>query len=94
MCTPQLANFFRSMKDDNRMTATHISLYTALFARWESSNFQSPVAFTRRELMEAAKINGLATYHRCMKDLNDFGYVQYRPSFNPAIGSRVFFLAV
>lgn len=40
--------------------------------------------------MRGAKIFGLATYHKCIKDLNDFGYISYQPSYNPRVGSRVY----
>ena len=39
--------------------------------------------------MEVAKISGLATFHKCIEDLNDFGYIQYLPSYNPATSSQV-----
>jgi hypothetical protein len=32
--------------------------------------------------MEAAKIIGLATYHRCTKELHTYGYISYLPSYN------------
>lgn len=41
-----------------------------------------------------AETSGLATNHKCIKDLTDFGYIQYQPSFNPAIGSKVVLLKV
>ena len=44
--------------------------------------------------MEVAKISGLATYHKCMKDLVEFGYIQYDPSYNPAVNSQVRLLKV
>ena len=47
------------------------------------------VDFKRQELMEMAKIIGLATYHRCIRDLDRFGYIRYQPSFNPDIRSQV-----
>ncbi len=40
--------------------------------------------------MEVAKISGLATYHKCIKDLHDYGYIQYEPSYNPAVSSQVY----
>ena len=42
--------------------------------------------------MEGAKINGLATFHKCIKDLNEFGYIRYLPSRNPTVSSQVVFL--
>ena len=43
--------------------------------------------------MEAAKINGLATYHKCIRELHEYGYIDYHPSYNAAICSQVTMLA-
>lgn len=42
--------------------------------------------------MESAKINGLATYHKAIKDLSHFGYIRYIPSYNPAKENRAYLL--
>ena len=39
--------------------------------------------------MKIAKIGGIATYHKCMKDLVSSGYILYQPSFHPGLGSLV-----
>jgi len=90
----ELTNFYSAIRDDNRISTTHISLYMALFQFYNQNQFRNPVRITRSNLMYAAKINGLATYHKCIKDLADFGYIHYVPSFNPAIGSVVNLLKV
>jgi hypothetical protein len=90
----ELTSFYDAIGDDNRIGTTHISLYMALFQLYNLKQFCNPVDITRASLMEAAKISGPATYHKCIKDLHDFGYIQYMPSFNPAICSRVFLLKV
>ena len=40
--------------------------------------------------MRISKISAKATYHKCIKDLHNFGYIQYLPSFNPFKGSLVY----
>ncbi len=85
----ELTNFFLAIRDDNRIGTSHISLYMALFQFYNLNGFQNPVLITRAAVMELSKIWGLATYHRCIKDLDNFGYIEYRPSFNPAIRSAV-----
>ncbi len=85
----ELTSFYSAIRDDHRIGASHISLYMALFQYYNLNGFENPIHITRANIMEAAKINGLATYHKCIKDLNDFGYIQYLPSFNPAINSEV-----
>lgn len=90
----ELTNFYSAIREDHRIGISHISLYMALFQFYNLNQFRNPVGITRAAVMEVAKISGLATYHRCIKDLADFGYIQYKPSFNPAIGSQVFLLKV
>ena len=82
--------FYKAIADEPRIGATHISLYMALFQQCYKKQFQSPFDITRRELMELAKISGRATYHKCMKDLVDCGFIKYLPSCNPALKSQVF----
>ena len=64
----------------------------ALFVRWQDKGFVGPVCFRRCELMEAVKISGIATYHKCLKDLADFGYFRYIPSYNPAVTNLAYLL--
>jgi replication initiation and membrane attachment protein DnaB len=90
----ELTNFYSAIRDDPRIGATHISLYMALFQFYNLNQFRNPVRITRGAVMGAAKINGLATYHRCIKDLANFGYIQYLPSYNPSINSQVYLLKI
>ena len=85
----ELTNFYAVIGDDPRIGATHISLYMALFQFYNLNGFQNPVEITRASVMKVAKINGIATFHKCIKDLADYGYIQYKPSCNPAINSQV-----
>ncbi|WP_232778327.1 hypothetical protein [Salegentibacter sediminis] len=39
--------------------------------------------------MALAKIRSRTTYHKLLKDLKNWGYLQYHPSNNPQIGSLV-----
>lgn len=85
-----LAGFFDRVAVDERLNPTHVSMYVSLFQFWNASRFQNPISISRNELMKVSKISAKATYHKCMKELNDFGYLQYRPSYNPFKGSLVF----
>lgn len=85
-----LAGFFNRVAGDERLNPTHISMYVSLFQFWNASRFQNPISISRNELMKVSKISAKATYHKCMKELNDFGYLQYRPSYNPFKGSLVY----
>jgi hypothetical protein len=87
-----LVMFYQCVKEDYRIGATHISLYGALYYFFIISDFQNPLPIKRKLVMECAKICGLATYHKCIKDLKEFGYIEYLPSFNPSKNSLVYFL--
>jgi len=84
-----LTGFFDRIIQDRNLNPTHISLYIALFQFWNINRFQNPISITRDEVMRISKISSKATYHKCMKDLNDKGYVKYEPSYNPYKGSMV-----
>lgn len=85
-----LAGFFDRVAADERLNPTHISMYVSLFQFWNTSRFKNPISISRNELMRVSKISAKATYHKCMKELNDFGYLKYKPSFNPFKGSLVY----
>lgn len=86
----QLSGFFQRVATDNRLNPTHVSLYMAIFQFWNAERFQNPVSISRQELMRISKISAKATYHKCIKDLHTYGYIQYLPSFNPFKGSLVY----
>jgi len=86
----QLSGFFQKVAVDERLNPTHVSLYMAVFQFWNSERFQNPVTISRQELMRISKISAKATYHKCIKDLHNFGYIQYIPSYNPFKGSLVY----
>lgn len=86
----QLSGFFQRVSKDSRLNPTHVSLYMAIFQFWNAGHFRNPVTISRQELMKISKISAKATYHKCIKDLHNFGYIQYLPSFNPFKGSLVY----
>jgi hypothetical protein len=89
MQVSELTRFYEAIQEDNRILPSHIAVYMALFQCWQLNDFQDPVAVVRRQVMQRAKISGLATYHRCIRDLHTYGYINYQPSYNPAKPSFV-----
>lgn len=85
-----LRAFYEAILKDVRIGATHISLYMALFHKWGLDHFENPIAFTSHEIMPLAKIDSRATYHKCLRDLVECGYIRYIPSCNPFLKSIVF----
>ena len=77
------SKWIKRMGRDERLMASHMSLFTALFIHFQRNRFASPFPVTRAGLMACSRIASIATYHKCMKELNDFGYIRYEPSFSP-----------
>src|SRR5665648_1004660 len=84
-----LSGFFVRLADDERMTPYHISLYLALFQQWNLERFADHFAISRSEMMQVSRIGSVNTYARCMKELEQWGYIRYAPSSNLHTGSRV-----
>jgi len=80
---------FIELSKDDRVTVWHVSIYMALFYRWHSNTYKKPISITRREIMKLAHIGSIATYHKCIKELQQFGFIEYVPSFNPSLGSQI-----
>ncbi|HLX91319.1 MAG TPA: hypothetical protein VKR32_06530 [Puia sp.] len=89
MFVPELAAFYERIVRDNRVTVTHISLYMAMFHIWNLAAYSSPISVSRSQLMRLSKIASRTTYHNHMKELVDFGYIKYIPSYHPVLGSQV-----
>ncbi len=84
-----LTGFFNKSNQDHSINPTHISLYLALFQRWNLNRFKNPIIISRGEMMVTSKIKSKATYHKCMRELHEKKYIVYKPSFNPYEGSEV-----
>ena len=79
----QLNAVFPMFYDDARLKNSHIGLYMALFFYWNLHRFETVFFANRTELMAMAKIGSRSTYHRLIKDLHDWEYIEYVPSKNP-----------
>ncbi len=60
---------FMELSNDDRVTVWHVSIYMALFYRWHVNAYKNPVSITRREIMKLAHIGSIATFHKCIKEL-------------------------
>jgi hypothetical protein len=87
-----ICRFVERAGEDPRMGPSHISLYLAILFVYRSSGYYSPVSIYSRTLMKLAKFSSAGTYHRCIGDLRDGGFIRYVPSYNPVLGSLVYVL--
>ncbi len=85
----QISGFINSLVSDIRLRPIHIALSTALCHAWIASRFQQPYSVSRSQLMQASRIHSKATYHKILRELQSFGYVEYHPSYHPVKASSV-----
>jgi hypothetical protein len=86
-----LSRFFAAIARDPRISFTHISLFAALVQYRQEHGFDNPVQFFSHQIMRLAKISGTATYARIIRELDEYGYIRYEPSYNRNQGSKIYF---
>ncbi|WP_130855672.1 hypothetical protein [Olivibacter jilunii] len=84
-----LKDFFQSIEKDGRIGVSHIGIFTALVQFWQTHNYDLPIQAFSHQIMPLAKIASTNTYHRCIRDLNAYGYIHYEPSYKRNQGSKV-----
>ncbi len=84
-----LRGFYLRLESDDKITPHHVSLYMALFQLWNRNRFRGRFEVNRQDLMSMSRIGSPHTYARCMKQLNDWGYIEYSPSSNRYSVSKV-----
>ena len=75
--------------DDERATSNHISIYLVLFKTANDNRFENPFPIYRPEVMKASKITSFSTYTRCLQQLHEWGYIKYKTSNNPKVGTLI-----
>lgn len=84
-----MMGFFECLIKDDRLLPSHISMYVSLFQFWSLNHFQNPFRICREIVMESSKIRSLATYHKCIRELHQAGFIIYSPSYNSFKGSLI-----
>ena len=84
-----MSGFFGRLSQEQLMTPFHVSLYMALFQLWNLNRFRNPFTISRDETMQLSRIGSANTYARCMKQLQEWGYIRYVSTANNYFGSHV-----
>lgn len=85
----QIRVSYRKANQDTGLLPSHVSLYFGLIWVWTSNNFANSFKVYRKELMHFSHISSIATYHKCIKELTAFGYIDYKSSYNYYEGCQV-----
>lgn len=87
-----LCDFLTAVEADPRINTAHISLYVSLWKKLKDTGTAEPLSFFRQDLMDLCKISSFNTYYKIIRQLHDYGYIKYIPSYNHFQGSKVYFL--
>lgn len=88
----EIREAYLNLIQDGRISVWHISMYTAFLYICLNNNCINPISVTRRTLMKSTHIRSIVTYHKCLKELQEWGYIHYVPSYNCYFKSRVLLL--
>lgn len=86
-----LSGFFSAIENDYRISITHIGIYAALVQYRQEKGFINPITAFSSDIMPIAKISSPVTYHKCIRELSEYGYIRYVPSFSRNLGSQIYF---
>jgi hypothetical protein len=84
-----LAAFFSAIEKDQRLGISHIGLYATLIWMWEKQGFKGPVNAYGKEVMHHSRIASTATYQKLVRQLVQYGYIRYKPSYYKGKASRI-----
>lgn len=81
--------FLRKAAQDDRLLPSHISLFMAMFYYSPGHEAEPLFQVSRKKLMRYSRIKSKATYHKCLRELVAYGYIEYQPSYDPYRASMV-----
>ena len=84
----QADQFLRKAANDDRLLPSHISLFMAMFY-YSPDKPGDHFQVSRKKLMRFSRIKSVATYHKCIKELVAYGYIDYQPSYDAYRASSV-----
>lgn len=83
---------YLALQRDKRLRSAHVALYYSLIIVRHKSQACSEFIITRKELVQLSRIGSIATYQKCIYELVHYGYIEYKPTFNSYIGTKVRFI--
>ena len=86
----QLSDFFKAIQNDPKIGPVHIGLYAALLHCYVINGCTNPIRAYSYEIMKLVKVSGRCTYVKCIKELDDWGYLTYHPTRKRMEKSRIY----
>lgn len=77
-----LQGFFEGIARDPRISCGHIGIYAALLQCWAAQQYRHPLTVFSHQVIGLAKLSSRDTYFRYVRQLSEYGYIRYEPSFS------------
>lgn len=74
---PLFKNVFELLDSDDRIKPKHITMYLAIFRRWNQLKFRQRFIINRSDFMIKFKFKSKESYAQALKELHQFGYIKY-----------------
>src|SRR5450432_47931 len=81
--------FMSLIEDDYRISHVHISIYASLWKLWIDEGRPNNVTLSMASFKKKCKISSCTTFYKTIRELHEYGYIDYSPSFNHNQGSCV-----
>lgn len=87
-----ITQYFKLLEEDSRLNVWHTAILVVILMMAVSQGRIRHVKVSRSKIMAKSHITTLPTYHKYFKELQDMGYICYRPSYHPGVRSEIDFL--
>jgi len=82
-------HIFEHLEKDIRINVWHMALILAIVRLADLQDNFTTIRVSRSVLMRLSHIRTLPTYHKYFKELQEFGYITYFPSYHPGFKSTL-----
>lgn len=85
----ELLIYLAVFEKDERLSVWHFALLTAILYLGYRQGQREIIKVSRRKIMSLSHINTLPTYHKYFRELQEMGYIKYKPSYHPGYRSEI-----
>jgi hypothetical protein len=84
-----LCRYFAHASQQPHFFPTHLSILIALVQCCNYQDVTLSFNVSRKKLMQFSRIKSVSTYHKNIRELTESGFIKYKPSWHPKLGSEV-----
>lgn len=86
----RLISFLLKISEYPNLFPSHRILLITLLSIYQQERYVIPFQIFRRKVKHVEKVLSIVTYHKCIKELVNLGYILYRRSYNPIKENEVY----